>query len=257
MHVVKVPQWARYGWLRHGFSTRSAGVSTVYGGADLNLGFTRDDDRSAVEQNRSLFLDAIEAPSNLATLRQIHGAEVLDVTEPGLAGEADGLMTETPGLSLGIQTADCVPVLVADTRQRIVAGYHAGWRGTAAGIVEGGIHTLIATHKSDPADLVAAVGPAIGVCCYTVGHEVQESFAQRFTYASELFSNSPAGLRVDLHQANRRQLLSAGLSLESITVLAECTACSRVDGKRKFFSHRDEKGFTGRMMSVIAIVPGA
>ena len=253
MHIVKVPEWARYGWLRHGFSTRLGGVSTVYGGSDLNLGFTKDDDRAAVEQNRSLFLQAIDASSNLATLRQVHGTHVAQVTEPGPAGEADGLMTVTPGLSLGILTADCTPVLVADTRQRIVAGFHAGWRGTAAAIVESGVRKLIATHNSDPANLIAAVGPAIGVCCYTVGQEVQDRFAKRFSYSSDLFSTSPAGLHVNLHEANRRQLLAAGVAAENITMLAECTACSRLDGQRKFFSHRDEKGFTGRMMSVIAI----
>jgi copper oxidase (laccase) domain-containing protein len=102
--------------------------------------------------------------------------------------------------------------------------------------------------------MVGAVGPSIGACCYTVGEEVQNAFGRRFGYAEQLFSNLPDGLHVDLAEANRRQLVGAGLKVDSVTVVGECTACTRVNGRRKYFSHRAERGFTGRSMGMIGIV---
>ncbi len=256
MQLVTVPNWSLYGWLLHGFSTRAGGVSSVYGPAELNLGFTKEDERTLVERNRELLLAAVRSnAASLVTLRQVHSARTLSVSAPGSAGEADGLLTSTPGLILGIQTADCVPVLVADIRQRVAAGFHAGWRGAAASIVGHGIAQLSADFGSDPTDLIAAIGPAIGACCYTVGELVQGIFHANFPYAAELFHQTEAGLHLDLAEANRRQLLGAGLTPERVTVIAECTGCSRIGGRRKFFSHRAERGFTGRMMSVIGIAP--
>jgi YfiH family protein len=260
--VVRVPGWEQYLWLRHGFSTRIGGLSTVYGDGDLNLGWTKDDDPKLVAGNRRRLLESVgwDAGSDLLTVRQVHGTQVLVVAEGKAASliapdgravlEADGLMTAVPGVMLAVQAADCVPVLLADVRQRVVAGFHAGWRGTAAGIVELGVAKMIAEFGSRPEDLVGAVGPAIGACSYTVGEEVRERFAARFGYAAELFQ----GDRVDLWEANRRQLLGAGLREDRVTVVGECTACARVNGRRKYFSHRAEKGFTGRAMGVIGVV---
>ncbi len=259
--VVRVPGWEQIGWLRHGFSTRLGGLSTAYGGHDLNLGFTKDDDPVAVRANRELFLRAVsgDAAARMVTVRQVHGTLVKRVTagEDGLTSddgralvEADALMTQTPGVMLGIQAADCVPVLVADTRLRVVAGFHAGWRGTAAGIVALGVETMMEEFGCDAGDLVGAVGPSIGACCYAVGEEVRGEFEARFGYAAELFSE---GMKLDLWEANRRQLVGAGLSADRVTVIGECTACARVEGRRKYFSHRDERGFTGRAMGMIGI----
>jgi copper oxidase (laccase) domain-containing protein len=99
--------------------------------------------------------------------------------------------------------------------------------------------------------MVGAVGPAIGGCCYTVGEEVREQFTARFGYASDLFREASDRLHLDLAEANRRQL--AGTGIGDVTVLAECTACARVHGRRKYFSHRAERGFTGRAMGMIGI----
>ena len=245
-------------WLRHGFSTRSGGISTVYGQPDdLNLGFTKEDDRATVEENRRRFLQSI-APGNdwpLRTVRQIHSDLTLPVATPEAPLDpADGLSTALPGVFLAMMTADCVPVLLVDPRHRAVAVFHAGWRGTVAAIVEQGVQHLRDTYGSTPEDLLAAIGPSIGPCCYEVGDEVRTRFETSFPYAASLFHNR----HLDLWQGNRRQLESAGLPPANITVLAQCTACARTpDGRRNFFSYRTENGVTGRMMTAIAIAPSA
>ena len=268
LNVVRVPAWAEFKWLRHGFSTRVGGASTVYSGefpgGDLNLGFTKDDDPEILASNRAAFVRSVGGTGSweLVSVRQVHGIDVKQVaagdkslqTADGRAVvEADGLMTADPRVMLAIQVADCVPVLVADIRRRVVAGFHAGWRGTAAGIVEQGIARLVSELGCDPVDMVGAVGPSIGACCYTVGEEVRAKFGARFGYAAELFSNRDHGMHVDLAEANRRQLVGAGLAEERVTVIGECTACARVDGRRKYFSHRAEHGLTGRSMGMIGV----
>jgi YfiH family protein len=264
--IVRVPEWAAaYPWLRHGFSTRQGGVSTVYGKPDdLNLGFTKDDDPERVKQNRRLFTDAIAGESGwkMIAVHQVHGTltktirqneqDVVDEDGRGLF-QADGLMTAAPRTLLGIQVADCVPVLVADTRQRVVAAFHAGWRGTAAGIVEQGVARMHTEYASNQSDLVAAIGPSIGACCYSVGEEVRAAFSAAFPYGDSLFARRGDHLYLDLAEANRRQLLSAAIPAGSITVLGECTGCASAGGQRKYFSHRMEQGFTGRAMGAIGV----
>jgi YfiH family protein len=277
--LVQVPGWERYRWLRHGFSARSGGISMVYSGGDagsgeLNLGWTAEDDPAAVAENRRRFLRTVsgdaaeEASMRLVTVRQEHGA----MTQAVLAGDGalegrletaegkavlkgDGLMTGVPGILLGIQTADCVPVLVADTDKRVVGAFHAGWRGTVARIVEKGIEAMEEEFGSRREDLVAAVGPSIGACCYRVGDEVRAEFEAAFGYAGELFRASDGGIWLDLWEANRRQLLAAGVGAEKIVVFGECSGCA-VDemGRLRYFSHRVDKGVTGRMMSVVGVV---
>ena len=262
--------WGRHGWLAHGFSTRSGGVSDLYGKGSLNLTQTKDDLPEHVELNRSRFLRKLlpgrERIPRLVTIRQFHSGLIHVVSpedqtasetgDPLLRG--DGLMTDVPGVILGIQTADCVPVLVADVRNKAVAGFHAGWRGTLARIAERGVGMMRLQYGSAPSDLVAAIGPSIGRCCYAVGEDLRLEFESQFTYARELFS--PGGstlapqLHLDLVEANRRQLLDAGLQATNISVVAECTACARsATGERRYFSHRAESGFTGRLLSVIGI----
>lgn len=264
--VLRVPNWDQFGWLRHGFSTRVHGFSSRYGENELNLGLTRDDDPADVHRNRQLLTRAIageDASPEFVTVRQVHGIAIRTVdagenklTAPDGRGliDADGLMTQAKNSLLCIQVADCVPVLVADTRLRAVAAYHAGWRGTAAGIVQQGIARMRHDFGSRPEDLIGAVGPSIGGCCYTIGEEVHREFQQRYPYAARLFSERADGLHLDLAEANRHQMSDAGLRPESITVLGECSACSRLpDGRRKYFSHRAEHGVTGRMMAGIGI----
>jgi polyphenol oxidase len=275
--TIRVGEWERFGWLRHGFSTRGGGVSAVYGGKSLNLGWTKEDDRASVVENRRRFVRFVDGDlvdkrdSVLVGVRQIHSDIVRVVrdgdgalegrlqTEEGRAVlEGDGLITNVPGVLVGVGTADCVPVLVVDGKNRAVGTFHAGWRGTVAQIVERGVAMMKDEYGSRVEDLEAAVGPSIGACCYSVGKEVHREFHERFGYAEELFrvgvDEDEAKTYLDLWEANRRQLLDAGVGEERITVVGECTACS-VDapGDLKYFSHRGEKGVAGRMLNVVGV----
>ena len=287
--VLRVPAWARYPWLVQGFSTRPGGVSKVYaprtGQGELNLGFTASDTQKNVQRNREIFLRAlletkIAPPKHVALhlLRQIHSGIVyrIDGAAPGDAAlrSGDGMISTQTGQILGILTADCFPILIVDVRQRVVAAFHAGWRGTAARIVERGVGRMQAEFGSKPGDLTAAIGPGIGACCYAVGDEVRNEFDSQFAYSDQLFrevydsdpikekypllfltarapghSDLGPSTHLDLAEANRRQLLDAGVGASKIHSLGVCTACHPA----QFFSHRGEQGFTGRMMSVVGI----
>jgi YfiH family protein len=265
--LVRVPGWEQHPWLRAAFSTRSGGATGAYGQpGEQNLGWTAEDDPGVVAKNRRRFLSAATEITSaaLVTIRQIHGAVIqtvppcsdtpLSTPEGRAVLEGDGLMTQASGFFLGIQTADCVPVLLADTRTRAVAAFHAGWRGTLARIVEHGVARMLQEFGSRPEELIAAIGPAIRPCCFAVGEEVRSAFTAEFAYAAELFFERPH-MRMDLHEANRRQLLDAGVGDAAIQTIAECTACARLmNGRRKYFSHRAERGLTGRMLSVIGTV---
>ena len=271
LEVVRVTAWDRFGWLRHGFSTRKSGVSRVYGGDSLNLGWTKEDDPALVAENRRRFLRGVcgeDDGSVLVGVRQIHSG-VVHVVKPGdgaLEGrlqtaegkgvlEGDGLMTNVQGILLGVGTADCVPVLVVDVDKRVVAAFHAGWRGTVARIVEHGVAKMREEYGSRVEDLIAAVGPSVGPCCYGVGEEVRGKFEREFLYGSSLFRPRESGeMRLDLWEANRLQLLDAGLDEMRIAVVGECTGCARdVSGALRYFSHRGEKGVAGRMLNVVGL----
>lgn len=278
------------------------------GQGELNLGFTGSDTQRNVRRNREMFLHALletktaspkhTALAELALLRlvllqQIHsgivyriegariedtriaGARIKDTPQADVALQSgDGMISTQPGLLLGILTADCLPVLVVDVRQRVVAAFHAGWRGTAARVVERGVGRMRAEFGSRPGDLTAAIGPGIGGCCYAIGDEVRNEFDSQFAYSDALFrevydsdpikekypllfltarapghSNLGPSTHLDLVEANRRQLMDAGVAQAKIHALGLCTACHLT----QFFSHRAEQGFTGRMMSVVGI----
>ena len=256
MEMTQIPAWEGWDWLRHGFSTRPGGGSEVYGAGALNLGFTREDDRRIVGGNREMFAAAVGGGRSmkLVTVSQVHGSRIVTVgaDETGIV-EADGLITDVPGVLLGVLVADCVPVLVADTRRRVVSAFHAGWRGTLAGIVELGIARMVEELGARTEDMVAAVGPSIGRCCYRVGEELRGEFMERFAYAEELFEERENGLYLGLAEANRRQMIEVGLAAERVMVVGECTACARAGGGRKYFSHRAEQGRAGRGMGAIGI----
>ena len=317
IHLLRAPGWQRIAWLRHGCSTRAGGVSIIYdsncGVGTLNLGWTQQDEPANVAENRRRLMTEVFNSSNsstsasrykpsvpcspsrvpcLVTLRQLHSGIVriveesdatqgqLQTTDGRAILRGDGAITNIPGVFLGIQTADCVPVLLADVRRRVVAAFHAGWRGTLARIVERGVGTMRLRYGSRPQDLLAVIGPSIGPCCYSVGEEVRYQFDSQFAYAPQLFSevydsdpvrdkypllfltarapghsNIGPQIHLDLWQANRRQLLDAGIPAKRITVIGECTACSGLGTAtgRKYFSHRAESGFTGRMLAVVGI----
>jgi hypothetical protein len=278
--ILDAPPLARIPWLVHGFSTRRGGSSRVYAGRALNLGFTQHDSRSAVERNRAAFLGELGVVQGkkswpLLTLRQIHSDliyRVNAVPEHPLVG--DGLITDTPGLLLAIQTADCLPVVVVDLKHRAAGVFHAGWRGTVQRIVEKGVGEMRLQFGTRARDCTAAIGPGVHSCCYEVGPEVREQFASQFAYAEALFhevqesdpvrekypllfltarapghSELPKKIFLDLVEANRRQLLGLGVRAKNIAQSPLCTSC-RTD---LLFSYRAEKGVTGRLMAVAGI----
>ena len=201
-------------WLEHGFGTR------------LSAAWNQQQD--------------------LASLHQIHSDICLYVTGgSGRVGEGDALMTDVPGVRVGVRTADCIPILLVDPRSRAVAAVHAGWRGTAQDICSKTVVAMRRQFGSRPEDLLAAVGPGIGPCCYQVGAEVAVGFQDIFPERDDL--DQPAHL--DLPEANQRNLLLAGLRRNHVWVARLCTFCSG----EEFFSWRRERSQAGRMVSAIGI----
>jgi YfiH family protein len=287
LQLLRSEKLSRFGWLVHAFSTRHGGVSRPYGGNALNLGFTQHDSRAAVERNRELFLRELGVANGrkswpLLSLRQIHSDLIHQFQEmqvdrmPGQLSAGDGIVSDTPGVLVTVQTADCLPIILVDPIRRAVGVFHAGWRGTVKRIVEKGVGEMRKHFGSDPRKLVAAIGPGVQACCYEVGEEVRTRFEAQFAYASSLFreekqsdpvrekypllfltarapghSELPVKLFLDLVEANRRQLLDAGLIGKNIETTAPCTACHT----ELLFSFRAEKGVTGRMMAAAGIRP--
>jgi YfiH family protein len=207
--------------------------------------------------------------------RQVH-SDIIHIVhdrspEP-LAG--DGLITNAPGIAIAVLTADCLPVLLADTRNRAAGAFHAGWRGTVKRIVEKGVGVMRREFGSRPEHIYAAIGPGIQKCCYVVGDDLKTAFASQFAYAADLFhdvqssdqlrekypllflnarapGHGDPGIQshLDLTEANRRQLVDSGVPEKQISISGECTSCDT----GKFFSHRADHGRTGRMMAVIGI----
>ncbi|MBE7159232.1 MAG: peptidoglycan editing factor PgeF, partial [Rhodospirillales bacterium] len=168
----------------------------------------------------------------------------------------DGLISTTSGSLLAVLTADCLPVLVADTRTHAVGAFHAGWRGTLAGVVRNGLAQMRKRYDTRPTDVIAALGPCIRSCCFEVGEEVRDTFLKQTPELQSCFLPERAGtLRMDLVAANKQQLLQEGVLPERIQVVGQCTACSRTaEGGRRYFSYRAEKTRTGRMLSGIAVI---
>lgn len=171
----------------------------------------------------------------MASLKQIHSSRVLLARQPGCAGEGDALVTDRAGLPVSVRTADCYPILLADERKKAVAAIHAGWRGTAAGIVVSAMLKMQAEFGTEPQDLQVAIGPGIGKCCYEVGIEVARQFG------------AERSGRIDLAELNRRQLVEAGVPGERIDVLGGCTRCNAY----LFHSFRRDQMHAGRMVSYI------
>lgn len=295
LQILEAPAFAALDWLVHGFSTRPGGSSEpasnngerrTTNNRALNLGFTDWDSRVRVLDNRKKFFHAIGAGKLRAvTLRQVHsdvahradassGAAHTDANEK--APQGDALFTRDPGILLAVQTADCIPILLADTKRHAVAAIHAGWRGTLRRIAAKTLGRMQMEFGTRPEDVIAALGPGIGRCCYEVGSEVARDFDAQFPNAREWFDgpfdalasgendpnwlpwltmkppgHQPPPLRVhlDLIAANHAILAGAGIPARQISASSFCTAC-RTD---LLFSYRRERT-TGRMMAVIGIL---
>jgi polyphenol oxidase len=287
LQILRAQNLSAVPWLVHGFSTRAGGFSRVYRKGDLNLGFTKDDSRAAVERNRAAFLTQLGAVTKkrsatasfwpLITMRQIHSDIIHCVREiPTEQLTGDALITALPDVLLAIQTADCLPVILVDTKRHAIGVFHAGWRGTVKRIVEKGVGEMFRCFGTRARDIKAVIGPGIQGCCYEVGEEVRIKFESQFGYAATLFREVkdsdpvrekypllfltarapghsegmlPKRIFLDLVEANRHQLLAAGVMKKNIEASPLCTNCH----PELLFSHRAERGKTGRMMGVVGI----
>lgn len=205
-HICRVREFDELTWLVHGFGTRAANVPALFG--------------------------------NLATLRQIHSSDCLAACgRAGVLGEGDALLERTPGAVVAIRTADCIPILLADGRNRAVAAVHAGWRGTVAEIAARAVEAMAREFGTRPEDLRAAIGPGIGKCCYEVGPEVAAHFG------------AAVRAHIDLSEANRRQLAACGIPAGRIYVADLCTRCLAED----FHSFRRDRESAGRNYSFVGV----
>jgi len=229
---------------KNAFSTRSAGTA-------------------ANPENRARFLAAIGASSDMLVIsKQVHSADVrvvtdlLDASSPPSTGDA--IITRQRGVFLGVQTADCLPVLIGDERTRAFAAVHAGWRGTLRGIVARTLESMQHEYGTRTQDVTVAIGPGLQNCCFEVGPEVEEAFSETFSYGRNLFSREAPDKKghLDVIRANSQQLVEMGVRQDRIYVSDLCTKC----GSDMFFSHRGERraenlasGHGGRMIGVIGI----
>ncbi len=228
------------------FTGLVAGVSTRHGGlsevpySSLNLGVHTDDDPAVIEQNLSLFCtDLGISPADLARSYQVHGDKIWVTGRAGYQSGFDAMISVQPGVFAGVGIADCTPILLADPVTLVCAAIHAGWKGTVAQIVYKTAKRMMENRGSNPADILAYIGPCISFAHFEVGDEVATQFDTAFK------TRKGTKWHVDLKAANAAQLLALGI--EQIEIDPACT----VENNADFFSHRTEKGVTGRMLALI------
>lgn len=226
-------------------STRHGGVSpSPY--ETLNLGLYTPDKPDHVQANRRRFFRAVGANlDQIVGARQVHGRAILRVDTPGEYDGYDGFITRQKGIALTITVADCCPVLLYDPVQQAIGAVHAGWRGTVAGIASNAVEAMVDAFGTRPADLIAYVG----VCIDRSSYEVDADVADHFSQAYKLWDEDRKKYYLDIKKANRDQLIDAGLAAGQVGLSPWCT----YRNNEHFFSHRREKGRTGRGMALIAM----
>ena len=249
------------GGIVHGFSTRLGGTSVGMWDS-LNLGVSRGDDPDHVRENYRRFFSAVGAAENsvMAMCDQVHGCEIHNVTTADCKQDpytkvglvADGLMTAIPGVALIVFYADCIPILLYDPKRRVIAAVHAGWRGTASGIVTNVVAQMKQIYGTDPADLLAAVGPGIDKCCFETHEDVPNAMTAALAGNSLPFIRLKENgkFSVDLKGINVRRLEMAGVAPDHIAVCPECTCCQ----PERYWSHRRQGTQRGSMAAVIQLL---
>ena len=237
-----------------GYNQVVAGQSTRIGGVSespfdtLNLGSSTADDLLKVAENKKLFCESLGFKvEQVVRSHQVHGDHILIASQSGNFESYDAMVTQEPNLLLAVSTADCVPILIYDPVNEVCAAIHAGWKGTVLMIVSKTVKLMEQHFGSISANMKAYIGACIDQCHFEVGPEVLEKFETK--YISNRDAVSGKGF-VDLKAANKAQLLTAGLSNSNIETSPYCT----FDDAHRFFSHRRDKGKTGRMWSVIGII---
>jgi polyphenol oxidase len=243
-------------FLTHAFCTRLGGVSdNEYD--SLNISFKEGDEESRVLQNWGRLAMAFAIPlDQFLTLNQVHGDDIFIIKPFGdyySSSEAlnyDAIVTTRTNLAICIKTADCVPVFLVDRIKKIIAVVHAGWRGTALEISAKVVRLLIEKYGSSPQEILTAIGPSIGQCCFEVNSTAANAFFEQKNNEAFLFPGArPSKWMLDLAEANRRQIMNCGIPEANIDVSDLCTSC-RQD---LFFSHRGSGGITGRQVNFMMI----
>jgi len=238
------------------FTTRKGGVSAPpYDTLNLgNPGAGSGDDPARVDKNRAMLADALGIePDAMKTINQVHGTDVYTLVSSDSRRPVkgyDALITKVKGAALCILTADCVPVLIYDPVSGCAAAVHAGWAGSVGKIAGKAVEAMVQAFGARPSDMLAAIGPSIGPCCYEVDEKVIDPLRKSFSDWTGMVNPGRDGRwLLDLWETNRVALLKAGVSPVNISVMGVCTACN----DDKFFSHRKSKGKAGRMMGVVMI----
>jgi YfiH family protein len=254
IHYIE-PQLSSFKGIVAGFSTRHEGVSRPPYNS-LNLGLNTNDPHHNVQGNRSLLARAFGAKSDqLLTVTQVHGTDLLIVDSPNsdvthfLKIECDGIITNQTNIMIGVGVADCAPILLFDPVKQVIAALHAGWKGTASGIARKGVSAMTANFGSNPTDLVAAIGPSIGPCCYEVDEPVHAAFASENEIWELASVTSGDKWKLDISAALKLQLIASGLLSEKIETTQQCVCCTQ----ELFFSYRRDKGETGRHLGFIML----
>lgn len=250
------PNWAQESGVVAGFTTRNGGVSRAPFNS-LNLGFNTEDSRHNVEANRSTLARSFDVPPHLLlTARQVHGTDLLVLDEPNpdlshfLQVECDGILTNQPGILIGVLVADCFPVLLHDPYAKAVAVVHVGWRGAAQRIVSKAVESLSRLFGSRPENLCAAIGPGIGAHKYEVDRPVRDAFRNGGHDWPAIATEVALGKwHLDLRESCRLELNQAGIVDARLEMVEECTCCHR----EMFFSHRRDHGQTGRQMGFVML----
>lgn len=254
------PAFDAVSFVRHGFSTRLGGVSEgIY--ASMNLSFTRGDDPEKVRENFRRICKSMGVSEEQVVVSAqehhtvIHNATAADrgrgVTRDRGYTDIDGLLTDEPGVVLCTQYADCVPLFFLDPVKRVVGTSHSGWKGTVARIGAVTVDRMCSDYGCNRRDILAAVGPSIGPCCFEVDAPVYEAFSQMKEFDGGCYQARPGGkFHIDLWEVNRRILQASGISPEHITVTDLCTRC-RPD---VFWSHRATGKDRGSLAGFIALV---
>lgn len=244
------------------FSTRLGGVS-AFPSNSLSLAYFKGDQKENVAENRRRFLKAVGVEgARIMTARQTHSVERFVVESPeqatGPQPDCDAMITSVPNVLLGVQTADCLPVLIGDPKTGTMAAIHAGWRGTAGRITERTIADMMLLHGVNTRDCIAAIGPTACVECYEVGQDVIDRYKSEFGYWRSLLVNFKENgkAHLDIRAANVQQLIFCGFDEDRIHVADYCT----MHQNELFFSYRKEgKGQpsgVGRLLSVIGRLDG-
>jgi len=247
---------ADHDFLTHAFCTRRGGVSKG-NFTSLNFSFKGGDSKENVQSNLRILAKSFHIDvGQFFLVNQVHGEKVLIIDRPFAdlvvheSPQFDAIITDQPGIAIGIKTADCAPIFFADKARRIIAVAHAGWRGTVLSIAAKVVETLLTRFGCRAEEIIAAIGPAIGPCCYQVDEPVFN--AMRVHKGREtFFSSAPEKGKwmFDLSLANKIQMIRMGILDKNIYTAGYCTSCNR----DKFYSHRGEGGNTGRQLNFIMI----